>query len=137
VSFDLAVWEGERPADDGAAAAEFTRLYERYLASGEAAAPTAAIAAYVTALLDRYPDRGAAAGVDSPWSTGPLMGDASGPIVYFPIVWSRSEEIAAWAASLAEEHGLNCYDPAEGATSHPAGPAVAFRADVVTGPSVS
>ncbi|MEV8516875.1 hypothetical protein [Dactylosporangium sp. NPDC051484] len=111
MSYDLAVWEGDRPANDVAAAAEFERLYDRYIESDDAAEPTARIAAYVTALLDRFPDIGTEAGADSPWSTGPLMGEASGPLVYFPMVWSRCEEVSAWAAHLAEEHGLNCYDP--------------------------
>jgi hypothetical protein len=73
--------------------------------------PTARIAAYVRALLDRFPDIGTEAGVDSPWSVGPLMGDARGSLVVFPMVWSRSEDVSAWAAELAEDHGLNCYDP--------------------------
>jgi hypothetical protein len=111
VSYDLAVWEGTRPADDHAAALEFQRLYDRYLESDEQVEPTSRIVAYVTALLERYPDIDTAAGEDSPWSTGPLMSEARGPLVYFPIVWSRCEEVAAWAAGLAEQHQLNCYDP--------------------------
>src|SRR5215831_3600928 len=104
MSYDLAVWEGDRPANDVAAAAEFERLYDRYIESDDAVEPTARIAAYVTALLGRYPDIGTEAGSDSPWSTGPLMGDARGPLLYFPMVWSRCEEVSAWAVRLAEEH---------------------------------
>jgi hypothetical protein len=65
----------------------------------------------VQALLDRYPDIDTDAGGESPWSTGPLMDEASGPLVYFPMVWSRCEETSQWAVDLAEESGLNCYDP--------------------------
>lgn len=36
---------------------------------------------------------------------------ASGPLMYFPMVWSSCEEVSAWAAQLAYEHGLVCYDP--------------------------
>jgi hypothetical protein len=111
MSYDLAVWEGDRPADDVAAAAEFQRLYDRYIESDDLAQPTARVAAYVAALLDRYPDIGTDAGEESPWSTGPLMSEARGPLVYFPMVWSRCDEVSAWAAKLAEEHELNCYDP--------------------------
>ena len=111
MSYDLAVWEGDRPANDLAAAAEFKLLYDRYVGSADNTEPTARIVAYVGALLDRYPDIGTDAGEDSPWSTAPLMNEAGGPLVYFPMVWSRSEEVSAWAAQLAEEHGLNCYDP--------------------------
>ena len=121
MSYDLAVWEGDRPADDVAAAAEFQSLYERYIESGEPVEPTARIAAYVAALLDRYPDIDTDAGADSPWSTGPLLSEASGPLVYFPMVWSRCDEVSAWAARLADEHGLNCYDPQKNQLRTPGG----------------
>jgi hypothetical protein len=111
MSYDLAVWEGDRPTNDAAAAAEFDALYARFVESEESVEPTARIAAYVAALLDRYPDIGTDAGEDSPWSTGPLLSEASGPLVYFPMVWSRCDEVSAWAAEVAEQHGLNCYDP--------------------------
>src|SRR3954447_3711704 len=111
MSYDLAVWEGDRPADDAAAAAEFERLYNRYIESDEDVPPTPRIAAFVQALLDRYPDRGTDGGGDSPWSTGPLLNDASGPVIYFPIVWRRWEEVSGQAAQLAEDHGLHCFDP--------------------------
>ncbi|MEQ4305401.1 hypothetical protein ABNF97_29140 [Plantactinospora sp. B6F1] len=111
MSYDLAVWKGDRPANDVAATAEFKRLYDRYIESDDVVEPTARIAAYVTALLDRYPDIETDAGADSPWSTGPLLSEASGPLVYFPMVWSRCDDVSAWAALLAGEHGLSCYDP--------------------------
>lgn len=111
VSYDLAVWEGVRPSDDAAGAAEFQRLYERYVVAGYSPDPSPRIAAYAQALLDRFPDVDTAAGDDSPWSTAPLIGEACGPLMYFPMVWSRCEEASAWAAALAHEHGLVCYDP--------------------------
>ncbi|GAA3291088.1 hypothetical protein GCM10020218_063160 [Dactylosporangium vinaceum] len=111
MSYDLAVWEGDRPAGDAAAAAEFERLYHRYIEPDEVVPPTPAIAAFVQALLGRYPDRGTHGGGDSPWSAGPLLKDAAGPVIYFPIVWQRCEEVADQAAQLAEEHGLHCFDP--------------------------
>jgi len=111
MSYDLAVWEGEPPANDLAAAAEFELLHARYMGAGEPLSPAPRIAAYVQALLDRFPDIGSEAGRDSPWSTGPLLGEARGPLVYFPMVWSRCEEVSAWAAQVAQEHGLNCFDP--------------------------
>ncbi|WP_460492039.1 hypothetical protein [Dactylosporangium cerinum] len=111
VSYDLAVWEGDRPANDVVAAAEFKRLYDRYMGSAAPVEPTARIAAYVAALLARFPDIGTDAGEDSPWSTAPLMGEARGPLVYFPMVLGWADEVSAWAAQLAGVHGLNCYDP--------------------------
>jgi hypothetical protein len=115
MSYDLAVWEGDRPANDFAAAAQFKVLHERFMGRANHVPPTERIEAYVMALLSRYPDLSAGDDEDgedgSPWSTSPLMGEASGPLVYFPMVWSRAEEVSGWAAELAAEHGLNCYDP--------------------------
>jgi hypothetical protein len=114
VSYDLAVWEGDRPANDFAARARFKELHEQYMGAGHVA-PTERIVAYVMALLERHPDLSADDDEDaedgSPWSTSPLLSEASGPLVYFPMVWSRAEQASAWAAELAARHGLNCYDP--------------------------
>jgi hypothetical protein len=49
--------------------------------------PTPTIHAYVEALLERWPDIDEAE--DSPWSTSPLIGEAIGSFVYFPMVWQR------------------------------------------------
>lgn len=127
MSYDLAVWEGDRPADDAAAAAEFERLYEVYVASGTAAPAAARVVAYARALLDRYPDIGTEAGEDSPWSTAPLLGEVTGPLMYFPMVWSRCEEVSAWAVEVAREHGLVCFDPQWNQLRPPAGTAWRFE----------
>ena len=53
VSYDLAVWEGDRPASDAAAGEEFRQLYDRYI-GGKPLRPLAPrTTAYVRALLDR------------------------------------------------------------------------------------
>jgi hypothetical protein len=70
--------------------------------------PVAENRAFARAFLDRYPDIDAVAGENSPWSSAPLIGEASGPLMYFPMVWSGCEEVSAWAAQLAYEHGLVC-----------------------------
>jgi hypothetical protein len=128
MSYDLAVWEGDRPADDAAAREEYFRLYEQYVASParplptshsdfqnltrrDRQPPTPRIAAYVRALLDQYPDITGNDGEDSPWADGPLINDASGPFFYFAMVWSKCEGASAWAAQVAHDHGLVCYDP--------------------------
>ena len=49
MSYGLAVWEGDPPADDRAAGDEFERLYERYVESDEPVEPTQRIAAYIKA----------------------------------------------------------------------------------------
>jgi hypothetical protein len=130
MTYDLAVFEGDPPADDRAGAAEFRRLYETFMNSDVATSPTDRIAAYAMALLVRYPDIDTDAGVDSPWSSGPLLGEASGPLMSFPMVWSRCEEVSAWAAQLAADHGLNCYDPQQEPATNAGVSGLAVRADV-------
>ncbi|MEV6843071.1 hypothetical protein [Actinoplanes sp. NPDC051411] len=137
MSYDLAVWEGARPDDDDAAIEEFEVLYERYLGAGGTVTPTPRIAAYVTALLDRYPDIDTEAGFhDSPWASAPLMSEASGPLVYFPMVAGRGDETAVWAARVAEEHGLVCFDPQTDQLRTPWGTPWRFEFTSVFGDSV-
>ena len=109
VSYDLAIWDGDRPADDGAAREEYGQLRARYIRS-DPVPPTARIAGYIRALLDRHPEIDTEAGEDSPWATGPLMREASGPFLYLALVYSQCDEASAWIAQLAQDHGLVCYD---------------------------
>jgi hypothetical protein len=114
MSYDLAVWEGERPADDAAAEREYYGLYERYVESDSSEPPTAGIVAYVDALLRRWPDLTATGDDATPWASGPLIGEAIGPLVYFPMVWSMADEASAFAAETAASMGLVCFDPQSG-----------------------
>ncbi|MFH9547692.1 hypothetical protein [Streptomyces sp. NPDC017435] len=110
MSYDLAVWEGERPADDKAAVRAFN---DRYVDREAEHAPTERIAAYVAALLERWYDMTEDVEDTSPWSTGPLIGEARGPLIYFPMRWSMAEEASTYAATLAHSMGLVCFDPQE------------------------
>jgi hypothetical protein len=47
----------------------------------------------------------------SPWSDGPLIDNASGPIIYFAMRYSMAEEVSAAAARMAADRGLVCSDP--------------------------
>ena len=109
MSYDLAVWEGDVPSDDKAAAQEFEQLYERYFVESPRRAHPA-IRAYVEELTEKWPED-----ENGPWSAGPLIDDASGPIVYFAMVYSRADEVSEGAAQLAAEHGLVCFDANQGA----------------------
>ncbi|MFG2258562.1 hypothetical protein [Streptomyces mirabilis] len=111
MSYDLAVWEGERPADDKTAGRAFTDLYDRLIDAEVDQPPTERIAAYVAALLERWCDLTEDEDDTSPWSTGPLIGEARGPLIYFPMRWSMAEEASAFAADLAQSMGLVCFDP--------------------------
>lgn len=108
MSFDLAVWEGERPVSDAEAAEAYARIMDP-LETAEPEPPTPAITAFVQALLAHWPD----IDVDesSPWSASPLMGDASGSTFYTGVVWSRADEAGEFIAATARAHGLVCYDP--------------------------
>jgi hypothetical protein len=109
VSYDLAVWDGERPLDDDQAGSVYDELYARYLESDEVVvSPAPRIAAYVEALVERYPDDIDRSAV---WASPPVIDEAAGPIVYLLMSFSKAEEISEYAASLAREHGLVCYDP--------------------------
>nr|WP_019993060.1 MULTISPECIES: hypothetical protein [unclassified Streptomyces] len=108
VSYDLAVWDGERPLNDDAAGSAFDEMYERYLESEDVAVPPfPRIKAYVNALIERYPEDDR----DSPWASPPVIDEASGPIVYLLMSYSRAEEVSEYAASLAREYELICFDP--------------------------
>lgn len=110
MSYDLAVWEGARPADGKAAGRVVNDLYDRYLDDGCQEPASERIAAYVTALLQRWCDITEDEDETSPWSVGPLIDGASGPLIYFGMSWSRAEEASAYAAVLADSMGLLCFD---------------------------
>ncbi|MBA2811494.1 hypothetical protein E0500_030195 [Streptomyces sp. KM273126] len=108
MSYDLAVWDGERPLDADEAGSVFDELYERYLDSEDATvSPSPRIEAYVEALVEHYPDDDH----ESPWASPPVIDEASGPIVYLLMSYSRAEEVSEYAAALAREYGLICFDP--------------------------
>jgi hypothetical protein len=111
MSYDLAVWEGDKPADDATASRHFEDLYDRYVDTDDDVPPTNRIVEYVAALLDRWPDLVEDILEISPWSTGPLINEARGPFIYFGMVWSMCEEASAHAAKVASAMGLVCYDP--------------------------
>jgi hypothetical protein len=69
------------------------------------------IAAFVSALVEQWPDLTEDEDDISPWSTGPLIGEARGPLIYFPMRWSMAVEASAYAAGVASPMGLNCFDP--------------------------
>ncbi|MGX1949146.1 hypothetical protein [Streptomyces sp. CB02115] len=56
MSYDLAVGEGDKPADNAIAREVFTRLYDRYIDTDEEFPPSPRIAEYVAALLARWVD---------------------------------------------------------------------------------
>jgi len=111
ISYDLAVWEGERPADNEIALEVLEELCNRSLETDVEHPPTAKITAYVAALLERWRDITEDGAETSPWCAGPLIRDARGPIIYLPIARDAADEASAYAAALAGSMGLVCFDP--------------------------
>ncbi|MEU2180921.1 hypothetical protein [Streptomyces thermolilacinus] len=108
MSYDLAVWDGDRPFANRAAGSMYDELYERYLESDDVVVPPASrIVAYVGALVARYPDDDRSV----VWASSPVIEEASGPIVYLTMSYGQAEEVSEYAAELAREHGLVCFDP--------------------------
>ncbi|MFE3128574.1 hypothetical protein [Streptomyces hydrogenans] len=115
MSYDLVVWDGDLPIDDRQAASMYNELFERYLESDDVVAPPAPrITAYVEALVAQYPDDTRSC----VWASPPVIDEASGPIAYLLMSYARAEEVSAYAAVLAHEHGLTCFDP-QGETLRP------------------
>lgn len=115
MSWDIAVWEGEQPESDAAAAARFDALYAWSVDADDP--PTPALVAYVDALLARYPDLtdvDADAVDESPWADGPLIDNAIGPLLYFALVSSKLDAALPFIVETARERELVCFDPQTG-----------------------
>lgn len=123
MSVDLAVWDGPSPASSEEATATFERLYERYVGSDDQEPPTDRIAGYVAALLARFPDItdiGDDEEDTTPWADGPMIGNASGPFIYFGMVTNDAVE-AGWTHAVTTAHsmGLVAFDPQSGRLADP------------------
>ncbi|WP_251023353.1 hypothetical protein [Streptomyces sp. ISL-10] len=96
MSYDLAVWDGERPLDNHQAGSVYDELYARYLESDDVVVPPApSTVAYVEALVDQYPDD-VDGGVG--WASPPVIDEASGPIVYLSMSHGKAEEVSEYAS---------------------------------------
>ncbi len=114
VSYDLVVWDGPAPADDAGAAAEYGRLYMKYIELSAVRPPWPTITEYVQALLRRWPDLGAHdLGETSPWASSGLMSNASGPLLYFGMGRDVAGTVVSGAVAEARLRNLVVYDPQE------------------------
>jgi hypothetical protein len=127
MGYYLAVWEGQLPRSNTAALRIFNELMDRWqgqeLAQDLAARlrgehsqieATPTIACYVNCLTRRWPDITTTAGEDSPWSDGPLANNATGPLFYFGLTGDSTDEVLAFAVTLARQFTLVCFDPQTG-----------------------
>ena len=98
MSVDMAVWEGDRPQSDEDAGQTFKALYDKYVGREYPIDPTPKIKEFVEALTATFPDLDSLSDDevdDSPWADSPLLGNASGPFIYFSMVASDAA-IPAW-----------------------------------------
>src|SRR5437870_781951 len=112
MSYDVAVWDGQMPANDEQAMEVYQSLWERHKTTDEPPSPR--ILGYIQSLTARYPDLMDLSddeGDDSPWADGPLTKDVMGAFFYFGLVFSKAEEALPFIAETAREHGLVCFDP--------------------------
>ncbi len=105
MSYDVAVWEGERPATDAEAAIVFQDLADE--ADESDLPPTPAIRDFVEALVQRWPE----GEDDGPWSDEPLIGGAVGSFAYVSMTFSSVELVMTYLVHQAEVLGLVCFDP--------------------------
>ncbi|WP_369229353.1 hypothetical protein AB5J56_01940 [Streptomyces sp. R21] len=84
-----------------------------YVQRGAAEPPTSRIRQHVEGLVTRWPDLSADDEDEdvSPWSDGPLIDNASGPLFSFGMVFSKCQEAVSVAAALAQTSGLARFDP--------------------------
>ncbi len=117
MSYDLAIWMGDRPKDDAAAAATFESLHAKYLSGVTTLAPAPTMLAFLAELTKRYPDLTELDDEDvddGVWSDAPLVNNASGPLLYLGIVHSRVDEVVPHIVACATARNLVVFDPQVG-----------------------
>lgn len=113
MTYDLAVWEGERPSSHEEAGAIHTALYDQYIDTDDELPPTPLLVEFVNVLLERWPDDDEDKIDDVPWAVPPLIDAAAGPYIYFSMSYSWAEEASAHVVQVAHRLGLVCFDPQE------------------------
>jgi hypothetical protein len=121
MSFDFAVWEGPAPASHDEGLASYQALFTQYFESGDPIVPTAAIAAFLETLKAEFPGDTDEELDAAPWASWPLDGDASGPIMYLCVRWSRAADMNARITELATQMGLVHFDPQSDRVATPLG----------------
>ncbi len=115
MTYDLAVWEGRRPASAAAASAEFERRMDATeVAFDQASGPppaSPAIRRFVEAALARFPEATEHPGDECPWASAPLIEEAFGDLIYLPMTFQGADYARDVLAGIAQDLGLVCYDP--------------------------
>ena len=110
MGYQLAVWEGVRPATDDAGIEQFNSLAHQHLV-GEPTEPTPAIRGFIDALTTVWTDDpNDRRWKTSPWKDAPLIEAASGPMVFLDLALRADIIISTVIASIAQDHGLVTLD---------------------------
>jgi hypothetical protein len=132
MSWVLVAWDGRVPTGTDDAA----RIFEELESSvSEEDPPTDAVRGYVEEMLARWPDITEDDGEDSPWGDGPLIGNASGPLLVFSLVSSSLNESLPYCTEVARRRGIVLYDPEQDEVYSPAGVPTAAAAPAPPSPS--
>ncbi|MFD9093366.1 hypothetical protein [Streptomyces collinus] len=67
----------------------------------------------MTALLERWPNPTGDKDDHPVWDDG-LVGNGTGPLIYFGVRWNMAEEVSAFAAQFETSLGLVCFDVSRG-----------------------
>jgi hypothetical protein len=110
MSYDVAIWDGDRPTGDEEASALFDTLIDAF--EDDPKPPSATISAFMDDVLGLWPDEDSERD-DFPWAVAPVMPEsASGDTAYLNL--TLHEEVDAMVADIvrvARQHGLHVYDP--------------------------
>lgn len=107
MSYEFAVWDGPQPLSNAHAASECQRLSEARAQEP----PSPAIRAFIDALLAVHPDLDRPGGDTSPWTDGPLLAHAEGPLAYFGVKPEQVDELVELVENTANTMKLVAYDP--------------------------
>src|SRR5687767_954137 len=97
------IWDGKHPATEQEALELLGWHSDEYLAE-TALKPYPSIVKFANRLAAIWPDDpDDDNGNSSPWSTYPLLSDASGPFIQVSMQWDRAEEAAPVVARAARD----------------------------------
>jgi len=112
MSYDLAIWDGPRPASDHDAGERHGQLYEKYIENEYQTEVSERLKELIGHLTEQWPEEGV--DDDSPWAAGPLINEASGPYMYLALAWKAADSVSGFIAQVAGVLDLVCFDPQTG-----------------------
>lgn len=110
MGYQIAVWEGKRPADDTAGSHECQSMLQRHLIN-DPQPPTPRIRQFVEALRATWTDDPSDPHWEtSPWKCVPAFSEVSGPVILLDLALEVGVIAGIVVAATAEEHGLVAFD---------------------------